>query len=80
MGIVNIKWDKFASVTKGGKPYFYYCKIARQSYWVVWDRYYLQWEVRTEVFDSGSGKVVQLSLGLYGTERKAQRALEKTFE
>ena len=41
---MTMKWDKFPSVTVGGKEYFYNCWIdGRKRYSVVWNRVKRKW-------------------------------------
>lgn len=44
------EWKECPSVTKGGKPVFYFRRDpstdARQ--WIVWDRYAQQWDFRED--------------------------------
>lgn len=39
-------WQKCASVTPGGKPYFYY--HPQKRLWVVWSRFDLKWVIESE--------------------------------
>lgn len=46
---VGSDWERVASVTPGGKPYFYYRKdLQGKSWWIAWDRYKLQWRLSTD--------------------------------
>ena len=49
-------WQKVASVTVGGKPYFWFKKSTHYLAWVVWDRYERKW--RAEVRATSNNQLV----------------------
>lgn len=40
-------WQQIASVTSGGKPYFWYRRDTNCQYWLVWNRRFKQWQLET---------------------------------
>lgn len=61
---MTVDWIKCASVTTGGKPYFYYRRVNGIRQCVVWNRRVCQWE-------SQEG---ENTLGYYATMQEAKRA------
>jgi hypothetical protein len=58
------KWTRVASVTTGGKPYFWTRAIGLNRYWVVWNRVARQW-----VIEAADGGIV----GYYSSPQDAMR-------
>lgn len=64
----KIKWEKFASVTGGGKPYFWRGNAIGSS--IVWNRHNKQYHA------SLFGK----SLGLFNNVNEAKRIVQNVFD
>ena len=45
-------WEKVASVTTGGKPYFWFKRSKHYRAWVVWDRQERKWKAKVEALDN----------------------------
>ncbi len=64
-------WKKVASVTPGGKHYFWTAIVRGDRYWVVWDRDKKKWAVETEKRTGGYA-----TLALFATPIQGQRFAE----
>lgn len=47
---MNTQWCKCASVTTGGKPFFWF-KNGVQRRWILWNRQLKHWELLTETIN-----------------------------
>jgi hypothetical protein len=65
-----IEWTKCASVTYGGKPYFWTTITPKGRHWVIWSRQTLVWEVTC---DNQDYPLVQTG---FKTPQKAMKFLE----
>lgn len=63
-------WKKVGSVTKGGKPYFWFKKSKHYLAWVVWDRAEKKW--RAEVRATSNN---QLVFRYYKSESQAKKGI-----
>jgi hypothetical protein len=41
-------WKRVASVTPGGKPYFYFTRTPTELKWCFWDRIARRWKIEIE--------------------------------
>jgi len=69
---MKINWEKCASVTHGGKNYFYFAKINGVSYWVLWDRAKEKWTFQ------GDNNVVLKTFN-YKTPKSVMDWIEKNW-
>jgi hypothetical protein len=65
-------WQKIASVTAGGKPYFYIAATSPGVYWrIVWDRWLHTYIISHDGYRG--------SFGSYVTPKQAMRAVADRF-
>jgi hypothetical protein len=67
---VNIPWQKCASVTPGGKQFFYFGKVGEHVYHVVWDRIDLRYHAQID----------HVTVGKFDTAHDAEKFLETQDE
>lgn len=68
---MKLAWLKVASVTKGGKPYFWYALTKKYHIRVVWDRGEGLW--RVDIEHRRTGKKIS---NFFGTDKQAKKAVE----
>jgi len=70
------KWERVASVTKGGKPYFWFLKTLHYYVWVVYDRREKLWKVKIQEQRSGEEVYQHFTTAEQG-KREAIKVLHK---
>ena len=81
LSTATLEWQKVASVTKGGKPYFYVAfptlKGHRRKFCVAWDRYARQWAATFEDYETC---VVPEEFGQADTAQAAMILAEQEYQ
>ena len=71
------KWEKVASVTRGGKPYFWFKSTLEYFIWVVWDRHEKLWKAEIENKRLGPSRSVY---NYYGTAEQGKKEVDKMIK
>ena len=78
---MTLQWKKRASVTNGGKPFFYVAfpimNGHRRKYSVHWDRNAQQWAC---TFDDFETMLIPEEHGMFSTAKEAQATAQADYE